>query len=177
MINEWKTDDAFDVIPNLSDNSFEMILTDPPYDFSHDQIDWLHNQFCRVCSGVIIVFSPWTNPWRPLPDQKLFWTKPVSTKNTSKRYSNFVEEVFIYGVNKWNTQYHWSNYTNILTDKVDDIRKHNWRKPPAMIERFIKLHSDVGDWILDPFAGSGVVHDACILLGRNSLSIEIENCN
>jgi len=173
MKNKFVYGDSFELLPQLDANSFNMILTDPLYTFNREQIEWLHNQFLRICGGVIIVFSPGKNPWIFPSDQKLYWVKPISTKNTSKNYSNFVEEIFVYGRNKWNSKLHWSNYVNVLVDRVDDISEHPWRKPPSMIERFIKIHSDPGDKVLDPFAGSGVVHDACIKLGRNSLSIEI----
>jgi len=149
-------------------------LTDPPYDLSRNHIINLHIEFKRICSGVIIVFAPERNPWVSPFDQKLYWVKPISTKNTSKNYSRFVEEIFVYGRNVWNSDLHWSNYVNVLVDRVDDISKHPWRKPPTMIERFLKIHSNAGDRVLDPFAGSGVVHDACMRLGRQSLSIEID---
>jgi len=174
-MNEFLFGDSFLELPKLPNKSFDVILTDPPYNLSKKQIEYLHAEFTRICDGVIIVFSPERNPWVFPFDQKLYWVKPISTKNTSKNYSRFVEEVFIYGRNVWNTNLHWSNYVNVLVDRVDDISEHPWRKPPAMIERFLKIHSNPGDKVLDPFAGSGVVHDACVVLERQSLSIEINS--
>jgi DNA modification methylase len=40
---------------------------------------------------------------------------------------------------------------------------------------FINLHSNVGDIILDPFAGCGPTLQAAIELNRNYIGIEIEN--
>jgi len=142
MMNKYIYNDSFSILPTLKEKSFHMILTDPPYNFDDQTKLWLHNQFLRICSGVIIVFSPWKNPWILPCNQKLIWTKQISTKNTSKNYSNFIEEIFVYGRNEWNTSLHWSNYVNILTDRVDSTEWHPWRKPPSMIERFIKIHTN-----------------------------------
>lgn len=169
--------DSFDLIQNIGDWRFDLIITDPLYDLKVEQISWLHSKFMRLLNpdGTIIVFMPAENPWMPTWDQKLYWTKPISTKNTSRRYSRFVEEIFIYqfGDYTWNTEYHWSNYTNIMPDLVDTLEEHKWRKPPSLIERLIRNHSNPGDWVFDPFAGSNVVGETCEKLGRNSVTVDI----
>ena len=164
---------SFEILPNLQDKSFEMILTDVPYDLSGWQKTILHNEFIRICKGIIVVFSPPENQWITPADQYLFWEKPISTKNTSKSYSRFVEMIFVYGNGKWNCNRHWSQYTNVFKDLVDDSSLHPFRKPPSLIERLIKNHTDIGDNILDPFAGSFVVADVAERLGRDHLSIEL----
>ncbi|MHA2113814.1 MAG: DNA methyltransferase [Candidatus Hodarchaeales archaeon] len=63
---------------------------------------------------------------------------------------------------------------NILLDLVDDTKLHAFRKPPSLIERLILNHTNEGDCILDPFAGSFVVAEVANRLGRNCVSIEIE---
>jgi DNA modification methylase len=55
---------------------------------------------------------------------------------------------------------------------VDDTKKHAFRKPPSLIERLIRNHTDVGTLILDPFAGSGVVGEVAQGLGRKYICIE-----
>jgi len=167
--------DAFDVLPTLDSNSVNMILTDPPYDFSGPQIQWLHKEFLRICSGVIIVFAPPENQWVLPADQYGFWTKPISTKNTSRKYSRFVEMIFIYGNNVWNSKRHWSQYVNIFNDRVDSTKVHPFRKPPSLMEKFILNHTSPGDIILDPFSGSGVVGDMARQHHRKCISIEIES--
>lgn len=166
--------DSFKLLPELEDKSFDLILTDPPYDLDKDQKVFLHGHFFRLSKTGYIIFSPPENPWLPGADQHLFWIKPISTKNTSKRYSRFVEMIFLYGDLKWNHNRHWSQYTNVFNDLVDNSKLHPHRKPPSLIERLVLNHSDPGDLILDPFAGSGVVADVCKATGRVSYSIEIE---
>ena len=149
--------DSFDILPKLDSHTVDLILTDPPYDFDWDQKVFLHSQFSRLSRGEIIVFSPPENQWIHPANQYLFWMKPISTKNTSKRYSRFIEMIFVYGQGTWNTDRHWSQYTNVFTDLVDDSHLHPFRKPPSLIKRLILNHTNEGDVILDPFAGSGVV--------------------
>ena len=102
------------------------------------------------------------------------WIKPISTKNTSRRYSRFVEMMFLYGNGTWNSDRHWSQYTNVFTDLVDDSRQHPFRKPPSLIVRLVLNHTNEGMTILDPFMGSGSVGEVCSKLKRNYIGIEKE---
>ena len=52
---------------------------------------------------------------------------------------------------------------------------HPFRKPPSLIERLIKNHTDIGDTILDPFAGSGVVRDVAQRLARDTIYFELDD--
>jgi len=169
--HRWICGDTFDSIYGYADHSAQLILTDVPYDLKQEQKEFLHSKFTRIAPCVII-FSPPENQWLHPADQYLFWVKPISTKNTSKSYSRFVEMIFIYGRSTWNWDRHWSQYTNVFTDLVDDAAHHTYRKPPSLIERLIRNHTNPGDTVFDPFAGSGVVADVCMKLGRNSYSIE-----
>jgi DNA modification methylase len=163
--------DSFEILPYVEDK-VDLILTDPPYDFKKEQKLLIHKEMLRICEGAVIVFSPPENQWILPADQYLFWTKPISTKNTSKRYSRFVEMIFVYNQGTWNTERHWSQYTNIFHDLVDNVKFHSFRKPPSLIERLILNHSNEGDLVLDPFAGSGVVAQTCKKLNRRFVCIE-----
>ena len=52
---------------------------------------------------------------------------------------------------------------------------HPTQKPEKLLELFIRMSTEEGDWILDPFAGSGAVSTVARRLGRNSIAIEIED--
>lgn len=161
----------------IPDNFCEMVFTDPPYDFTDPIKSILHKEFFRIAKGTIIVFSPPENQWLHPANQYLFWEKPISTKNTSRSYSRFVEMIFVYQKNKhkWNTGRHWSQYTNVFRDLVDDSNLHPFRKPPSLIERLIRNHTDAGDVILDPFTGSEVIPDVAKRLGRHFIAYDIKD--
>jgi DNA modification methylase len=170
--HRWICGDSFFVVSTMQDKSVDCILTDPPYDFDGALKESWHYHLKRVCRGVVIVFGPPENQWIQPADQYGFWVKPISTKNTSKSYSRFVEMIFFYGRGSWDADRHWSQYTNVFMDLVDDASLHPYRKPPSLIERLVRNHTCLGDLILDPFAGSGVVREVCMRTGRNSFSIE-----
>lgn len=50
---------------------------------------------------------------------------------------------------------------------------HPTQKPEALMERIIKASSNPGDWVLDPFVGSGTTCKVADMLGRNSIGIDI----
>ncbi len=66
-------------------------------------------------------------------------------------------------------------------DRVNNMvkKKNNLSHPTIypidMIERIIKMSSDEGDFVLDPFLGSGTTVVAAAKLGRNSIGFELDN--
>lgn len=53
--------------------------------------------------------------------------------------------------------------------------KHPTEKPIVLIEKLIKVNSNEGDIILDPFLGSGTTAVACLKLNRDFIGIEKED--
>ena len=166
--------DALNLIKQIPDWSIDLILTDPPYDFDATLRKKFQQEFLRVSKYGVIVFCPPENPWQIPADQYLFWIKPISTKNTSKKYSRFVEEILIFGNLKWNHDGHWSQYTNVFTDLVVGRSDHPYEKPKSLIERLIRNHSEQGDIILDPFCGSGTILLVCKEMNRRYLAFELD---
>lgn len=69
---------------------------------------------------------------------------------------------------EWNTYFtgHW-NFAGARQDK------HLAMFPDELPHRLIKMFSFVGETVLDPFAGSGTTAKVARMLGRNSISYEI----
>jgi DNA modification methylase len=54
-------------------------------------------------------------------------------------------------------------------------KSHSAAFPRALPKWFIELFTDAGDWVLDPFAGSGTTNVVAKALGRNSLGVELQS--
>lgn len=166
-----------DILSNgipLSDSSVDCIITDPPYDLDQKQKAFVHSEFLRVCRGDILVFSPPENQW-VFDDlsRYLFWVKPTSTKNISRNYSRFVEMIFLYKRSQvWNTDLFWANYTGVYHDVVTGKQLHPFEKPLSLIERFVQIHTNSDDTILDPFCGSGTTLLAAKRYGRDYIGYD-----
>lgn len=106
------------------------------------------------------------------PDQILHWVKPISTKNTVRRYSRFVEAIAVWHGRTFNQDMHWSCRTGVFTDTLGQKHAHPWRKPYSLIEKLVLLHTNPGDLVFDPFAGTCVTHDVCVDNGRASVCVE-----
>lgn len=60
-----------------------------------------------------------------------------------------------------------------LNPKAQERTGYPTQKPILLLERIIELATDKGDWILDPFCGSGTTLVAATLLGRNAVGIDV----
>jgi len=167
--------DAFDFLESLVDDFAAAVITDPPYDLDGDEIGTLDRQFARVAKGKI-VFMPPENQWVN-SSQFGFWVKPISTKNTSRKYSRFVEMIFFGGDLAWNTDRHWSQYTNVFTDLVEGETEHPYEKPLSLMKRLILNHTTPGQIIVDPFCGSGTTLLAAKQTGRRAVGVEIDDAH
>ena len=57
---------------------------------------------------------------------------------------------------------------------IPSKEQHPTIKPVELMEHFIRLHSNEGDLVLDPFSGHFTTAIACIRLKRNFICIEKE---
>lgn len=154
---------------NLPPAETSLMIADPVY--GTDNVGQLVSLAVKRSIPSCIFMMPeevWNLPHKP--DQLLHWVKPVSTKNTTKRYSRFVEVVACYGVSFYETL-HWSSRTGIFTDCLF-VQDHKWKKPESLIERLIRNHWPKKGMVYDPCAGSRTVESVCRKLGIPSMSIE-----
>lgn len=131
-------------------------------------------ELVRICKGNILTFCGDSDyPFEPT--ERAYWIKTPSTKNYSKHIGRFVEHIFIYRQgDTFNSKLHWSQYTGVYTDLVEEPNGHQWVKPYSLIERLVKIYTKEGDLVLDPFCGSGIVLKACQNLGRRFIGIDID---
>ena len=109
----------------------------------------------------------------------LVWNKDRIDIKTTKTFCNDIEYVIrIYDVgvnlNKLvedgvTKGFH---YTKLKTYKSPKNVGHLTPKPIELLEEYIRLSSNEGDLVLDPFAGSGSLALACINLKREYICIE-----
>lgn len=57
---------------------------------------------------------------------------------------------------------------------IPNARQHPTEKPVELAEHFIRLHTQPGDTVLDPFMGVGTTALACQRLGRKFIGIELD---
>lgn len=75
-----------------------------------------------------------------------------------------------YRTNVWN----YDGVNTFKTGRMDELGMHPTVKPVAMVSDAILDSSKRGEYILDPFAGSGTIFIACEKTGRKGLGIELD---
>jgi len=161
--------DAADAISTLT---YDHLISDPPYDAMPDVATL--RKYCP--NGNIILFcDPLKRP-NAQPDEILYWIKSPSTKNTTKRCSRFVEEIMVYRgkTAPFNNDLHWSVYTGVFTDTLIVPNGHPWQKPVSLMEKLIRIYTNPGEVVLDPYAGSGATLKAAEASGRVALGTDID---
>ncbi len=77
------------------------------------------------------------------------------------------------GKSTWNGGGHHGVWTVTINSDPDAMRTgHPTQKPLALMEKLVRLFTDPGETILDPFAGSGTTGVAAIRMGRKFIGWE-----
>ncbi|MDR1583158.1 MAG: site-specific DNA-methyltransferase [Prevotellaceae bacterium] len=111
------------------------------------------------------------------------WANSRWTTNTLKAVSE-TEDLYVfwkageYEVNRSRlTEYEWKEWGHRQVWDIQSVRKnddHEAKFPDELARRVIKLYSDRGDTVLDPFLGSGTTAIAALREGRHYIGIEKE---
>lgn len=75
--------------------------------------------------------------------------------------------------NKQSETYDRPLFKGPLTSKSEKTG-HTTQKPVYLMEKLLKIHSNEGQTVLDPFMGSGTTGVACKNLNRNFIGIELD---
>lgn len=154
-----------------------------------DEIDWnlLFKEYYRILKKggtLIFFFDIWKSTIiKEAAELSKFkqprvcqWVKnnPVPVNSKLNYLSNAVEFFFTFTkVSKptFNSVYDNGIYKYPLCHGKERY-EHPTQKPLELIKDLIKKHSNVGDLVLDTFAGTFTVHNACDNLDRECISIE-----
>ena len=116
--------------------------------------------------------------------QDIIWYRPNlarGTKHASTIFTNVHETVMVFSKGKPGrpNKVEGRNNTDILkyatpqSNFKKDKRIHPNQKAFGLIEHLVLAFSNEGDWVIDPFAGSGVTGKVCKLHNRNFVGYEI----
>lgn len=126
----------------------------------------------------------------------IVWYKPNAPPNLSCKYFTHSHEIVLWARNSKKSQHTfnyekmktWNNPKDKLKNKDKQMRsvwsiplipkeekefgKHPTQKPLELLNRIISSSSNEGDWVLDPFVGSGTTGVICSILNRNFVGID-----
>ena len=190
--------DSLDVLKSMADGCVDHTITDPPYsDQTHTGARTSLKKklittfegisaplFVEIASELVRVTKRWvlmTCDWHHaaiaeaagLPVVRLgIWVKPdAAPQFTGDRPATGWEAVLIMhrpGRKQWNGGGHHA----VWHCGVQRDARHPTEKPLSLVRRWVRLFSDPGETIFDPFAGSGTTGVAAKREGRRALLIE-----
>jgi len=126
----------------------------------------------------------------------IIWFKPNAPPNLSCKYFTHSHEIVLWARKSRNSQHTfnyekmkiWNNPKDKLKNKDKQMRsvwsipliskdekefgKHPTQKPLELLNRIISASSNEGDWVLDPFMGSGTTGIICNILNRKFVGID-----
>lgn len=197
-MNNIYNGDCIELMKEIESNSVDLLLTDIPYDavnrksnglrnldkgdadiFNVNMLEML-NQFIRITKGSIYIFCGWgqlSEILEYLASNKLstrlcVWEKTnPSPMNGKVIYLSGIEP-FVYGkFPKATFNAHCRN--TVFRYPSGRGKVHPTQKNLKLFEELVKISSNEGDIVLDPFMGSGTTCIATKQLNRNYIGIEL----
>ena len=195
FVNKIICGDCLEVMKDMPDKCVDLVLTDPPYnsknigpnkkEYSRGQMQLPQNEYKRFCRSWFkevkrlserIVFSPGIANmcYYPQPIWSICWHKSSSVSFNRFGGFNVWEPIFIFGklpkgkrIPRDMVRYEPSNFS------VGPEKDHPCPKNFGLWQWLLDKFSIESDLIFDPFLGSGTTAEACKLLKRNFIGIEI----
>lgn len=127
-------------------------------------LPWVGKNTTRGIFEYLLVFAKNKKKMKYFPDRlrdhtdlKQWWVKYPERYNPNGKAADEVWEIGIPVQGAWGK----------------NTPRHLCPLPTALVRRVLRLSTDKGDMVLDPFAGTGVVLSEAVRLGRKSLGCEI----
>lgn len=176
--------DCLDVLPTLEDKTFDLCLTDPPYNFgfdygTHDDsqdpavyAEWCHRWFVevrRTAQNVAIFPGHGNLPvWWDVtkPSAIGCWHKPGNPASSHIGWAEW--EPWLY----WGKRVGGSSVVRAPVNKQRDTGDHPCPKPLQLMRAMLGKFKPAS--VIDPFSGSGSTLRAAKDLGMRAVGIEIE---
>ena len=158
-------------------------------DWDKSELNWLvllteYKRILKKGGTLIIFYDVWKlNEIKEIADDLKFkqprvcsWVKnnPVPVNSNSNYLSNAIEYFITFvkgGKPTFNSKYDKGIYNYPICHGKERY-DHPTQKPLGLIKELIEKHSNEGDLVLDSFAGTGTVGEACNLLNRKYILIE-----
>lgn len=174
-----------------------VMLTDPPYsveadgggiysDMKHTAAmkrdvvhDFTVDQLCELrTTNIIFTSKPLLADYLDLArEEKLTWDVAVlhraaAVPNHNNHLMSDLDYIVLMGDIAPKRGLDHEEYSKLFSTGHWD-RPVPWAKPVELIERLLRLYTDAGDLVFEPYCGSGTTIIGCETLGRSCLAIEL----
>ena len=171
FINKIICGDCLEVMKEMPDGCVDLVVTDPPYPDYHQELYGYKNgmlDFLNYFDCKQFIF------WSAKVDFPLDYTA-IHIWDKQTGCGSWYERIFERNGNQEYKVYrsYLINSTVAQNYTGDTFWGHHSQKPIKLIERLISENTKENEVILDPFLGSGTTAEACKLLHRNFIGIEI----
>lgn len=179
---DFRLGDFSEIFKDIKDGSIDCIITDPPYPFEYINC-WSElskfakrvlkpNGFCIAYSGQMHLPEVIK---RMSENLDYYWTFAVYHEGQTQ---------IVNGVNlicRWKPVLIFQNGKRKIVNTIQDyfISKqmekdgHDWQQSESGVSYLIERFTEIGDTILEPFAGSGTTIKVSLKLGRKIIASEI----
>lgn len=187
--------DCLEYMKTLPDKSFDLCLTDPPYnaknigpnareydvgimqlpveEYAKWCAEWVR-EVLRIATRAVFTPGIANVCYYPQPDWIACWHKPAAVSFNRFGGFNAWEPIMLYGKSPKGKRLPQDYFlVNTLNFTKGPEKQHPCPKPPELMRILVDIFSNEGDTILDPFMGSGTTLVAAKYLNRNATGIEI----